>query len=642
MNNRISFFALCIILCSSCATAQTITLSNANLKLKNDYKDADYAYALGKTRDAVDILEGTVAGQPRFVDAWWLLGNIYFESLRKFDSAIICFDKVKELKSNYHPSLDYKRGEAYMYAGRYAEARKIFASISPEILNEANKRQVENYIKSCDFAVEAMKHPKKYEPINLGANVNTKWDELMPSTTADERFVFYTRHERIGNYEDENIFMSENNLGNFQKAELVDRPVSTDEYIEGATCVAASGKYLFFTSCGREDAQGRSCDIYFSKRVAGGWDKPRNLGRTVNGPGWDSQPCLAVDGRTVYFASRRLGGYGGADIYVTTLDENSNWTAPVNLGPTINTDKDEERPFIHPDERTLYFSSNGHIGFGKSDFFYTTRDASGAWTTPVNLGYPINTPGDEIGIYITTDGNTAYIGSERPEGFGGMDIYKFDLDESVKPQHVTYLKGRVLDEATKQPLQATLELFELDNDGKRYASLSSDGQTGEFLTTIPYGRDYAFTTNKEGYLFYSGHFSLKDFKTNEPYKMDIYLKKIEVGKSVILNNVFFEVNKFELRAESKAELEVLIGLMQKNPTLTVEIGGHTDNSGIDSENKILSEKRAKSVADYLISKGIVASRLTYKGYGSLKPISDNKTDFGKQQNRRTEFLVTGI
>lgn len=640
MKNKILFFALCFILCSSCATAQ-VTLNTAGKRLKDTYQEADYAYALGKTHDAVAAIQDALHDQPKFVDGWWFLGNVYFEALRKYDSAIICFDKVKELAPNFKPNLDYKRGEAYMYGGKYEEAKKIFQAMNISGLTEAEKQQAGDYIKSCTFAAEAVKHPKKFDPVNLGENINTKNEELMPSTTADERFLYFTRTDQYGKYLDDNLYMSENNFGKWQPAELVGRPISTDEYMDGASCVSPSGKYLFFTSCGREDAQGRSCDLYFSKRVQGGWDVPRNLGRTVNSPGWDVQPCLAADGRTVYFASRRAGGYGGSDIYVTTLGDDGQWSEPKNLGQKVNSNKDEERPFLHPDERTLYFSSKGHPGLGNADFFYSTRDAAGEWTEPVNMGYPINTAGDEIGIYITTDGKTAYIGSERPGGFGKMDIYKFEMDESNRPQHVTYIKGHIYDEATKQPLQGTLELFDVEN-GKRYTATTSDAKTGEFLTTLPYGKDWACTVNKDGYLFYSQNFSLKDFKSDEPYKMDIYLKKIEIGKSVVLNNIFFEIAKYELRNESKAELEVLISLMKKNPNIHIEIGGHTDNSGNAAENQKLSENRAKAVADYLTTQGIAASRLSYKGYGSSKPIADNNTPEGKQKNRRTEFVVTGL
>ncbi len=639
--NKFFVSSLLILLLSMCSTAQVVTLSNASKNLKDDYQQADNAYALGKSVQAIDMLKGIVNRQPKFVDGWWLMGKVYFDNLKKYDSAAICFDKVKELKPNYNKNLDMMRGDAYMYAGKYKEAKAIFNTVETGALSEGEKNEITNRVKSCDFAAEASMVPKKFNPINLGEGVNTADDELMPSVTADERFVYFTRDEKIGRVIDENIFSSENRGGAFQQAELVGRPISTDEYFEGATCVSPSGRYLFFTSCGRPDAVG-DCDIYYTKKVTGGWDRPKNLGNKVNCPGWDIQPCLSADGKTVYFASRRIGGYGGLDIYKTTLGDDFMWSKPENLGPTINTEKDEERPFIHPDDKTLYFSSDGHPGFGHADFFYSKRDAAGHWGAPVNLGFPINTPGEEIGICITTDGNTAYIGSERPGGFGGMDIYKFELDESVQPQHVTYIKGRVFDEMTKAPIKTNIQLFDISNGGNLYGSLTSDNTSGEFLATIPYGNDYACQVSKEGYLFYSANFSLKNFTKNEPYQLDIYLKKIEVGKSVVLNNIFFEVNKYELRDVSKTELNTLVDLMKKNPTMKIELSGHTDNSGIESENKILSENRAKAVMEYLITNGIEATRMSAKGYGSSKPIADNKTEEGKQKNRRTEFVVTGL
>jgi outer membrane protein OmpA-like peptidoglycan-associated protein len=586
-------------------------------------------------------LTNLLSDQPNFVDGWWLLGKVYFDLSKKYDSAAIAFDKVKALKANYSPELDYMRGQSYMYAGDYETAKKIFAELSSQKLGDANAKQVANLLQSCDFAIASKQSPKKFNPVNLGADVNTDQDELMPSVTADERFLYFTKHEKIGRHSDENIFMSELIDGKYSNTQLVDRPISTDEYFEGATCISPSGKYLFFTSCGRPDGMG-DCDNYYTKRVVGGWDRPKNLGNRVNTPGWDIQPCISADGRTLYFASRRLGGMGGLDLWSTTLGDDFNWTTPVNLGPNINTEKDEERPFIHPDDKTLYFSSDGWPGFGSSDFYYAKKDAAGQWSKPVNLGFPINSPGDEIGLAITTDGKTAYMGSERLGGFGGLDIYKFELDKTVQPQHVTYIKGRVFDETTKTPLKASITLFDLDDSGKVFGTLSSEETKGEFLATIPYGRDYACAVSKEGYLFYSDNFTLKNFTKSEPFLLDIYLKKIEVGKTVVLNNIFFEVNKFELREVSITELNQLADLLNKNKTLKIELSGHTDNSGIEAENKVLSENRAKSVFSYLVSKGIEEARLSYKGYGSSHPIAENKTEEGKAKNRRTEFVVTGI
>lgn len=640
MKNLFIPFAFIILLTNGCV-AQTLTINNAPRKAKEAYQQADNAFAMGKKYEAVGILTGVLVEQPKFVDAWWLLGKVYFEQVRQYDSAALAFDKVKELKPNYTPDLDYMRAQSFMYAGDYEKAKSILEPLSKQQLSEVNAKQVNNLLKSCDFAMVSKLSPKKFNPINLGPNINTDQDELMPSVTADERFLYFTKHENIGRHVDENIWMSENINGEFQLSQIIDRPISTDEYFEGATCISPSGKYLFFTSCGRPDGVG-DCDNYYTKRIVGGWDRPKNLGNKVNTPGWDIQPCISADGRTLFFASRRLGGFGGLDIWMSTLDENFSWTTPINLGPNINTEKDEERPFIHPDDNTLYFSSDGLPGFGSSDFFYSKKDAAGKWMTPVNLGFPINSAGDEIGLAITTDGKTAYMGSERPGGFGGLDIYKFDLDESVQPMHVTYFKGRVFDEQTKKPLKASIQLFDIENGGGVYGSLTSDEQKGEFLATIPYGKDYACEVSKEGYLFYSANFSLKKYTKTEPYILDIYLKKIEVGQSVVLQNIFFEVNKFELREASKAELEQLLSLLFKNPTLRIEISGHTDNSGSESENKTLSQNRAKSVYEFLIKNNITPTRIEYAGYGSAKPIADNKTVEGKAQNRRTEFKVIGL
>jgi outer membrane protein OmpA-like peptidoglycan-associated protein len=361
----------------------------------------------------------------------------------------------------------------------------------------------------------------------------------------------------------------------------------------------------------------------------------------INTRAKETQPYITGDGRTLFFVSSRPGGYGAGDIYESRLGDDGKWSEPKNLGPNINTDMDEERPFIHPDGVTLYFTSRGHEGMGGADLYMSHREVDGTWGKAVNLGYPINTPGDEIGIYVTTDGKWAYFASEQPDTRGGMDIYKFEMPDGIKPSPVSYVKGTVTDKANGGPLGTKIQFFDL-NTGYIYSSASSDPKTGEYLATLPAGRNYACQISKEGYLFYSANFSLQNVKEGLPYIMDIQLQKIQVGSTVVLNNIFFETDKYELKEESKTELNTLIELLTKNPSLKIEIGGHTDNSGIEKDNENLSQNRAKSVYDYLIEKGISADRLSYKGYAATKPVADNKTPEGRAKNRRTEFVVTGI
>lgn len=397
---------------------------------------------------------------------------------------------------------------------------------------------------------------------------------------------------------------------------------------------------MFFTGCNRPDGLGR-CDIYLSRREGKGWSKPFNLGNPVNSGSWESQPSLSADGKTLYFVSNRPGGLGSYDIWKAELKEGGGWTSPVNLGPAINTVYDEHSPFIHPDGETLYFASNGWPGLGNKDIFISRKNKTG-WQKPENLGYPINTFGEESGLFVNSNGKTAFFSAEKPEGFGGMDIYSFNLPEKLRPSLVTYVKGMVFDKKTNEPLDAQIKIENIQTDELVYDDFS-DSENGEFLATMPTGKRFALTIEKEGYLFYSANFSLdKPALADKPFSIRVPLEKLETGAMVVLNNVFFDTNKFNLLSESKIELQHLINFLNKNKTVHIRIEGHTDNVGDKKANQLLSENRAKAVYNYLISNKINPERLLFKGYGDNKPIADNATANGRQNNRRTEFTIVKI
>jgi outer membrane protein OmpA-like peptidoglycan-associated protein len=620
--------------------AQVATLEKGATKRSKDlFEQADRAIAFGNYKEAVDLLKQATASQSNFIDAWFVLGVLQMENIKDYAAAVISLEKVNALAPNYKPELCFHLGRAYFYNQQYEKSKAVLSTCGQNKLSLEQEKQVELYLKSSDFAVVAMQHPRKFQPRNLGPGINTASDELMPTITADERFIYFTRLDRSGYMLEENIYVSRDSAGAWSTAQMVDAPISMYSYNDGATCISPSGKYLFFTSCERPGGLG-NCDIWFAAKNETGFEKPRNLGNKINTPAKDIQPSISADGRTLYFASNRKGGYGGLDIWCSVLQDDFTWSEPKNLGPLINTQFDEERPFIHPDDQTLYFSSDGLPGFGNSDFFVSRKLPNGEWGRPENLGYPINGPGDEIGIVISADGKTAYFASERSDGMGRMDIYSFETDESFKPNYVTYVKGKIFDAETKSPVKANVQLFDLEA-AKLYTTLSSDNK-GEFMITLPSGKDFAMEVMKEGYLFHSLNFSLKEVKQGYPYYVNVPLQKIKPGQTIVLNNVFYESNLYSLKETSKTELNLVADLLLKNPTLKIEIGGHTDNTGNENHNKILSEKRAKSVFDYLKSKGIDESRITYKGYASSKPVADNDTEEGKAQNRRTEIIVIEI
>ncbi|MBK7408545.1 MAG: OmpA family protein [Saprospirales bacterium] len=375
------------------------------------------------------------------------------------------------------------------------------------------------------------------------------------------------------------------------------------------------------------------------------------MGEPVNTGAWESQPSLSGDGKSLYFASDRIDGKGGKDIWVSYRSADGSWGAPQNLGDTINTSKDEQGPFIHPDGQTLYFMSDGHPGMGSADIFFSRRTPGGPWQTPVNMGYPINSKSAEGLLVVSIDGKTAYFASNRSDlnpttsyGKPTYDLYSFELYEAARPAPVTYVKAVVRDADTRLPLEAVAEFLDLET-GQIAAGATTD-KDGQFLVVLPAGKNYALNVSKPKYLFFSEHFELKEpASVEKPFLLEIELQPISQNgapveeKAIVLKNVFFESGSALLLPESKGELEKLRNLLEENPGLRIQINGHTDNVGSEADNQSLSEQRAKAVYSYLADKGIDRLRLRFKGFGESRPVDTNETEEGRQHNRRTEFTV---
>jgi outer membrane protein OmpA-like peptidoglycan-associated protein len=342
----------------------------------------------------------------------------------------------------------------------------------------------------------------------------------------------------------------------------------------------------------------------------------------------------------LFFASNRPGGQGGKDIWYSVLDADSKWKQPVNLGKNINTEGDEMSPFIYFDGRTLYFSSDGHTGMGGFDIYTTKMNSDSSWTEPENLGYPVNTYNDETGLAVEASGRRAYFSSVRDD-INGKDIFLFDLDESIRPAPVSYFKGRVMDSETGGAIKAGYELISLTE--KKVIARGIAGGSGDFIVCLPSGFNYGINVSGDGYLFYSENFLLEGrHSAAEPYVKDILLTKIKAGEKIQLTNVFYATDSWQIEEESFNELNNLATLLNENEDVAMEIGGHTDSTGSDGHNMILSEKRALSVVDYLVSKGVSPDRLSYKGYGDTQPLTDGNTGEGRRLNRRTEAKVITV
>ena len=640
-------FALCTLHFALCISfVQGQHLSTQNKKAEKWFYTAVDSYQ-GKYLDkAITEVKKAIEQDPGFTEAYILQGDIYADD-QQYDKSIDSYQLAIQTNNPFSPNLFYVLANMQIAVGRYADSRSNFQRfLEFEQLPEPKKKQAEKGMRNCDFALQCIANPVSFVPVNMGDSINTRFDEYINAVTADEEWLYFTRKDprngqtvdQTQDYEEE-FYLTHRVDSSWLQAANLGPPINTHGN-EGALTISPDGKHLFFAACNRDDGYG-SCDIYWAKRIGTRWSEPENLGDVVNSPQWDSQPSFSSDGKTLYFASKRPGGKGSSDIWKTQLLPDGQWSIPVNLGDSINTRAEEMAPFIHPDDQTLYFSSKGHPGLGGYDLFYSRKDVNGKWRRPLNLGYPINTYADEITLVVNAKGNLAFISSGKPGGKGRQDIYQFPLYKEARPLLATYFKGVVYDEETKAKLDARFELIDVETS-KTIAQSQSDHITGEFLLVLPTEKNYALNVSKDGYLFFSENFSLRGSSSQtKPFVKNIPLKPIRVGESVILKNIFFDTDKFILKDESLAELQKLLGFLQENPKLKIEISGHTDNVGTTEHNLELSRNRAMAVYDYLVKQNIPSSRLAYAGYGFSRPIDVNTTEPGRANNRRTEFKVVG-
>ncbi len=589
--------------------------------------------------DAVQYLQKAIEEDPKYVDAYLSIGGIQGER-KDYVNSVNYYEKAFALDSIYTQPYLLPYSINCAGQGKFEKALKAVQQFKlTKGLNEKSLKSADYRIKSYEFAIKFAKDNINsnyvFTPKNLGDSVNSGDSEYFPSVTIDGGKLVFTRRVRDFN---EDFFETDIINKQWTKAKPIKGDVNT-EHNEGAQCISQDGTVLFFTGCNFEKGQG-SCDLYYSLLINNQWTKPIAAGNNINTEYWESQPSLSPDKRTLYFTARDPISLGGSDIYVSYMDDKGKWGVPKNLGKTINTTGDESCPFIHADNQTLYFTSNGHTGYGGEDLFLSRKDAQGKWTTPVNLGYPINTVENEGSLTIAADGVTAYYASDRADSRGGLDLYTFSLRKDIQPIKTYWVKGKVYDVKTNIGLSSTVELVDLASNLVHQKVQTND--KGEYFITLPVGKDYAFNVNRKGYLFYSGNYSLSKNVTDTIFKNDIPLQPLDKDAMIVLNNVFYETNQFNLKPESIGELDKIVQLLKENPTLKIEISGHTDNVGVAKTNLTLSNKRAQSVTKYLVSKGIVANRLTAKGYGSTKAIAYNKTEQGKAKNRRTELKIIGI
>jgi len=491
---------------------------------------------------------------------------------------------------------------------------------------------------SIRFAIDQGKKTGIVMPEKLPAAINTVHDEYFPSLTVDGSVLVFTRQQTVrldtlpvNNQED--LYESLYNSGSFTPPEKMPEPVNTGSN-EGTQSLSQDGRIMIFTACNRPDSKG-GCDLYLSEKAGRSWGKPVNIGYPVNTRYWESTPCLSADGRYLFFSSNRPGGRGQMDIWKSEKTSEGNWTQPVNLGSPVNTPGNEMSPVMPLDSRILYFASDGHPGMGGFDLFRSERGITGNWMQPVNLGFPVNTWADEDGLAFSAYQRQAIIASGR-DSLNGKDLFLIPWDMPEELQNLI-IAGRVTDQRNGNPVSASVQVQSLADS--IISSVVSDPVTGEYLAGIPEGTAFRINATAQGYLPYSGTLIIGEKDTARVVKADLPLQWVDQGASVILYNVFFRWDSYELLPESVPELDQVCQVLSENPGICVEIGGHTDSTGTFDYNITLSYRRAEAVCKYLVSKGINPARLQAKGYGFTNPVSGNLTPVDRAKNRRTELKV---
>lgn len=622
-------------------------LSTSSKKAIKNYEKATQYFRQKQDAQAEQFLWEAVGADNEFIEAWFMLAQIYLDKKQGAKAAKYYLNGLEVDPDTYGAGylkvadLEFSIGEYYL-SREHLEKWKSYNYSDAKALALATKLEL-----NLSFAIDAINNPLPFNPMSLGPAINTTQYEYWPSLSIDESRIFFTvlgkQNEKLAKTRldlQEDFYFAIQENGKWKDRTYLGAPVNTNSN-EGAQTVTADGKYIYFTACNRPDGHGRMCDLYYSRvDETGKWSKPVNLGDVVNTTASEKHPSVSADGRMLVFASNKGGGEGSYDIWMTKMEEGS-WQKPVNLGDSINSQGMEQSPFLHPDQRTLYFSSDGWPGMGKGDIFMSKLKDDGTWSSPKNLGFPINTFNEEVGFIVNASGREAYYSSNRRDGTD-TDIYKFEIPEEIRPNPVSYIKGRVYDSRTMKGIEALFQLVDL-NTGELVVESASNPGEGDYLVSLPTGSSYLFNVSQRGYLFYSDHFALSEtYSQLDPMKMDIPLEPIRAGKSVILNNIFYETDSYDLKDHSLVELDKIYDFLSLNKNVKVEISGHTDNVGSSQYNHQLSNLRADAVVRYLEGKGIEAERLVSEGYGDTAPIGTNDTEEGRAKNRRTELKIVSI
>lgn len=650
-----------------------------------DANHLDYRIRASYHKEALPILFEANKFNPDNAQLNYRIGRCYLASSIYKEECLPHFQKAQKLNPNVTPDINYYLGIGFQLTMQFDKAiaafkihRSILTGKDPIEVEETEKR-----IRECEMGKKLVEKPVRAFIDNFGNVINSKYPEYGAIISADESVMMFTsrRNTTTGGavadglneyYED--IYISTKADGKWTTPQNMGTNVNSEQH-DATVAVAPDAQSMIIYKDDKGDG-----NLYETKLVGSVWSKPVKMNKNINTKYHESSASYSNDGKTLYFVSNKPGGFGEHDIYYTKWDEvKKEWGVAVNVGPTVNTKYNEESVVIHPDGKTLYFSSQGHETMGGYDIFMSKLQDDGVtWGKPENIGYPINSIDDDVFFVINASGRRGYYSSFKADGFGEKDIYMITFLGPEKPvqlsaednllaniaepvrekivekqvdaatKRITILKGVVRDAKTLKPLYSDIELIDVE-ENKTLAKFESNATTGKYLVSLPSGKNYGLIVRADGYLFHSENFDIPETAAYQEVEKNIDLQKVEVGSTIVLKNIFYDYNKATLRDASKNELDRLAKLLLENPTIKIELSAHTDSRGGDKYNEDLSQKRAQSCVDYLIKAGIATDRLVSKGYGEQKLIitdaeiaklkfEDEKED-AHQQNRRTEFKI---
>ena len=638
----------CFFISSSLYGQQIVEKADLPSRSQKQYKKVLALSRAGKSDKALSQLDKLLTKHPGFVTGRLRQAGILYKQ-KQLTESLAALDLAIALAPEHDPEMYYSKGTIHKELKQLELAAAAYDAYVERVPEGSRSDQARIAAAQAAFAAKAMANPVPYKPEVLPGAVNSPYSEYIPQLTIDGQQMIFTRRVR----QQEDLYVADLVDGEFANVRQITE--LNTPYNEGVHTITADGQRIIFTASNRPKEMVGGSDLFTSRITADGWARPSNMGSVINTTAWDAQPSVSADGLTLYWSSSRNYGHGGRDIWTSTRTDSSGWNEPKPLSDAVNSQHNEESPFIHPDGKTLYFRSNRPVGMGGYDIYYSRyNDSLRTWMPAVNIGYPINTEDSEGAMSVSLDGTRAYFATDQSSDIDGdqknLNIHTFELYPEARPQPVTYVKATVIDADTRQPLQATVQIKNHEN--KLTNRTVQTKTSGSYLGSVLAGYTYGFYVSSPGYMYRSEYIDLAEMRTSyEPYELTIALSRVvptesepvtiadEPSKPVVLQNVFFETGSATLSSTSDTELDELANTLLANEQIKVQIAGHTDNVGSTADNLLLSQQRAKSVVQALIQRGVAQSRLSAVGYGETQPIATNDSEAGRQQNRRTEFRI---